>query len=295
MRLEQLEYLLAIDRYKSISKAAEYIHVSHQAISVAIKQLEEELHTPLLERTSKGSILTSTGKRVVNFGRQTFSNWEEIVAEVIATQNLHENHRNICLYIFENSKIDPSIAKIVTMIKRHLPSARISINYTYSKNEVFSVLETEPDTLAILMLSDLHIIPDDFHFVVLTENYLGILVNSSHRLAKKAHCYLDNLTGDDIFVSQEEKNGPITEILENHQVNQRNQISYNYTTDVIGECIQNNFGIGCFLFPVRFINQPSDKKIVQKIFENKIRVYTTCITNSKDLINIVRNIYLHIP
>lgn len=294
MRLEQLEYLLAIDRYKSISKAAEYIHVSHQAISVAIRQLEEELHAPLLERTPKGSILTSTGKCVVDFAIQTFKNWEKIVTEAIATYDTPEYYKNICFYIFENSKIDPSIAKIVTLIKRHFPNARISINYTYSKKEVFSALKNEPDTLAILMLSELHTIPADLYFVVLTENYLGMQINPNHRLAKNDHCYLDNLVGENILVSTEEKYGPVTEVLESHQINQHNQIFYNYTTEVIGEYIHNNFGIGCFFFPTQFIEQPYDKQIVQKIFEDKIRVYTTCITNSKDLIDIVQNSYLHI-
>ena len=42
MRIEQLEYLAAIHEYHSMNLAGEKIHVSQQAISVAIRQLEEE-------------------------------------------------------------------------------------------------------------------------------------------------------------------------------------------------------------------------------------------------------------
>ena len=43
MRFEQLEYLIEISKQGSISSAAKKLHLSHQALSIAIKNLEEEL------------------------------------------------------------------------------------------------------------------------------------------------------------------------------------------------------------------------------------------------------------
>ena len=37
MRLEQLQYLIALSHYPSISIAADKMHISHQAMSAAIK------------------------------------------------------------------------------------------------------------------------------------------------------------------------------------------------------------------------------------------------------------------
>lgn len=64
MRLDQLNYLLAIDRYHSMNKASDNIFVSQQSISNAIIQLEEEFHTKLVLRTNKGSFLTETGQEL---------------------------------------------------------------------------------------------------------------------------------------------------------------------------------------------------------------------------------------
>lgn len=55
MRLNQLSYLVAIERYGTISRAAEALYVSQPSISVAVRELEEELGYPLLVRNNRGS------------------------------------------------------------------------------------------------------------------------------------------------------------------------------------------------------------------------------------------------
>ena len=66
MRLEQLDYLLAIQKYHSMNTAGEKVFVSQQAISIAIQQLEEEFGTKLVQRTNKGSFLTETGMELAS-------------------------------------------------------------------------------------------------------------------------------------------------------------------------------------------------------------------------------------
>ena len=64
MRMEQLKYLVDIAETKSMSKTAEHMFVSPQAISKAVKQLETELDVELLVRTSLGVMLTPVGKQI---------------------------------------------------------------------------------------------------------------------------------------------------------------------------------------------------------------------------------------
>lgn len=66
MRLEQLDYLLAIQKYHSMNTAGEKVFVSQQAISTAIQQLEDEFGTKLVQRTNKGSFLTETGMELAS-------------------------------------------------------------------------------------------------------------------------------------------------------------------------------------------------------------------------------------
>lgn len=65
MRLEQLQYLLEIGQTGSMNLAGENLHVSQQAISTAIRLLEEELGAALLVRTSKGVQFTAAGKKAL--------------------------------------------------------------------------------------------------------------------------------------------------------------------------------------------------------------------------------------
>ncbi|MBQ2777780.1 MAG: LysR family transcriptional regulator, partial [Peptococcaceae bacterium] len=53
MRIEQLEYLAAIHQYHSMSLAGKKIHISQQAISTAIKQLEEEFGMKFVHKTKQ--------------------------------------------------------------------------------------------------------------------------------------------------------------------------------------------------------------------------------------------------
>lgn len=65
MELSQLRYFLAVANCGQISKAAEMVHISQSAISMAISRLEQELGVELLEKKGRGVQLTNSGARFV--------------------------------------------------------------------------------------------------------------------------------------------------------------------------------------------------------------------------------------
>ncbi len=70
MRLEQLEYLISIKNNKSMHAAARELFVSQQGISKAMKELEDELHTKIFNRTSTGTYLTAEGQDIYLHARK---------------------------------------------------------------------------------------------------------------------------------------------------------------------------------------------------------------------------------
>ena len=78
MRIEQLEYLAAIHEYHSMNLAGEKIHVSQQAISVAIRQLEEEFGMKLVHKTKQGSLLSPEGMQLLRLSQQFFADCEKL-------------------------------------------------------------------------------------------------------------------------------------------------------------------------------------------------------------------------
>lgn len=62
MRIEQLQYFISVAKTQSINKTSLEFYTTHQGISKAIRQLEEEMGAPLFERSPRGMILTPEGE-----------------------------------------------------------------------------------------------------------------------------------------------------------------------------------------------------------------------------------------
>ena len=65
MRLNQLQYLVALRKHGTFSKAAQALYISQPSISVGIRELEEELGYPLLSRNNRGVQFTLEGLQVL--------------------------------------------------------------------------------------------------------------------------------------------------------------------------------------------------------------------------------------
>lgn len=70
MTLTQLKYVVTIADTKSMNKAANELFVSQPALSGAIKDLEEELHIELFNRSNRGITITTEGEEFLSYARQ---------------------------------------------------------------------------------------------------------------------------------------------------------------------------------------------------------------------------------
>lgn len=66
MNIQQLEYIIATDRLKNFTKAAEYCHVTQATLSAMIKKLEEELGVVIFDRKVSPVVTTDVGVTVVD-------------------------------------------------------------------------------------------------------------------------------------------------------------------------------------------------------------------------------------
>ena len=62
MTLSQLVYVVTVAEKKSMNKAAAELFVSQPALSGAIRDLEEEIHTQIFLRSNKGIVVTAEGE-----------------------------------------------------------------------------------------------------------------------------------------------------------------------------------------------------------------------------------------
>jgi DNA-binding transcriptional LysR family regulator len=94
MELRHLRYFVAVAETENVSRAALRLHVSQPALSRQVRDLEDELGFPLLERTPKSVRLTAAGRLFLGEVRNLLGKVEEAVqsARAVATGERGELH-----------------------------------------------------------------------------------------------------------------------------------------------------------------------------------------------------------
>lgn len=82
MTLQQLKYVVAIDRYRSFTAAADALGVTQPTLSGMIVKLEEELDVRLFERSSRRVVTTAIGLKIVEQARRVLMETDRIVEMV---------------------------------------------------------------------------------------------------------------------------------------------------------------------------------------------------------------------
>ena len=82
MEFRHLEYFLAVCEHPSITKAAESLYISQQALSRCIQGLETEFGCRLFKRTAQGSSLTDEGRYLYERFRPLSESYHQMAAEV---------------------------------------------------------------------------------------------------------------------------------------------------------------------------------------------------------------------
>lgn len=86
MRLDHLTSLIAIAEHGSFTAAASVIHLSHSAVSIQMRQLEDQVGAPLFDRSSRPPRLTPLGRDYVERARL-------IIAQVDDLKRLRNHDR----------------------------------------------------------------------------------------------------------------------------------------------------------------------------------------------------------
>ena len=84
MTLQQLKYIVAIDRQRNFAKAAEQCGISQPTLSAMLVKLEEELDVRIFERSNKLVSPTAAGEKIIRQAEKALAEAEritEIVAE----------------------------------------------------------------------------------------------------------------------------------------------------------------------------------------------------------------------
>lgn len=77
MNMQYLKYLVAIEQYGSITKAAEKLFVSQPYLSKVVRETEDEYHIVIFTRGKNGITLTDNGRIFIDTARQLLENIDQ--------------------------------------------------------------------------------------------------------------------------------------------------------------------------------------------------------------------------
>jgi LysR family transcriptional regulator, hydrogen peroxide-inducible genes activator len=88
MNIQQLEYVLAVDKYRHFARAAEASFVTQPTLSMMIQKLEDELDAKIFDRSKQPVIPTDIGEKIITQIRQ-------VLAEIDYLKNISNEEKNI--------------------------------------------------------------------------------------------------------------------------------------------------------------------------------------------------------
>ena len=82
--LYQMEHLLAVAEYGTLSSAAEHLHISQPALSRSMQRLEAELQVTLFTRQKNKIELNESGRMAVDYARKIMEQAQDMIGRIQA-------------------------------------------------------------------------------------------------------------------------------------------------------------------------------------------------------------------
>ncbi|MDQ0229978.1 LysR family transcriptional regulator [Metabacillus malikii] len=197
MDLRQLAYFLEVAKFKSLTKAAESLHISQPALSKMLKSLEDELDMKLILRTNKTSDLTDGGRIVMQYAQKIFSQIEEMETTLNDLKSLKRGSIRIGLPPIIGSLYFPSV-----MAEFHKKYPNISITITeYGAAKVVKSVEEGEFELGVAVLP---VNEEDFHIYPIVEDEMKLLIHHEHPLASQSSVQLKDLRNEEFIFYHED-------------------------------------------------------------------------------------------
>lgn len=83
MNTRDEEYIVALDQYRSITRAAEQLHVTQPTLSIFLTNLEKQLGSPLFQRIGKKIVPTPLGQAYVRHAQQILAMERDFQQELL--------------------------------------------------------------------------------------------------------------------------------------------------------------------------------------------------------------------
>ncbi len=196
MRVTQLKQILAIEKYGSITRAAEALFISQPSLSSALSELEAEIGVQLFRRTNRGVLPTAEGEAILSEAREIIRRFQRIESFAATGQ---EASGEIIL------SVTPAywflIPDICRRFRQQCPKVNLKFYQMNTMPNIIDGLNKKffPISLSGFDANWLDALPDD-HFISLPLGELErrVFLNAAHPLSQRRQLTYQDLAAEQI-------------------------------------------------------------------------------------------------
>lgn len=237
LTFRQLSVFEAVARHLSFSRAALELHLTQPAVSMQIKQLEENVGTALFEQLGKKIYLTEAGRELSHYGRVIAQQLTEAEAVLDELKGLRRGKLKISVA----STANYLAPRLLATFSQRFPTATVKLNVT-NRQALLRQLENNELDMAVMGRppEGLDLVAESF-----MENPLVVIAPVNHSLADCRAIPLARL-GDETFLIREEGSGTRIAMMRFFEANQVNlQAGMEMSSaEAIKQAVQAGLGLG---------------------------------------------------
>ena len=179
MEFRQLNYLDAVYRYKSFTKASRTLYVSQPTISASVKAVENELGIVLIERNSKTVVFTHEGEQIMLRIHKLLSDYNDMICEAHDLAKHKNNIVRLGIASILSADLFPIIYKDFLPLHHDLT---IRLDEDSALGQISKLINDELD-VAFNGLPEMQEYRDMITTIPVCKREVKLVMNKNHRLA----------------------------------------------------------------------------------------------------------------
>jgi len=196
--LRQLRVFEAVARLSSYTRAAEELHLTQPAVSMQVRQLEDEVGLPLFERLGKQIRLTEAGREVFDYSRSINLSLQEMEEVVESLKGVSRGRLSVAVA----STVNYFAPRLLAVFHQRYPGIGLRLDVT---NRERLVQQLQANTVDMVLMGQP---PEDIDVEseAFMDNPLVVVAPPEHPLAGKEHIGLRRVANE-VFVMRESGSG----------------------------------------------------------------------------------------
>ena len=142
MNIQQLEYLIAVDKFKHFGKAAQACFITQPTLSAMIQKFEDELDVKIFDRTSHPIRTTDVGAQIITHAKKIIDSVNELRNKADLLNNVLGGKINLGIIPTVSTYILPS--EIFDFLKKN-PKIEMNVKEMTTENIIKSLKSGELD------------------------------------------------------------------------------------------------------------------------------------------------------